>query len=75
MATLHARVQGGHIVVDGTTDLPDGTEMTLLVVDRDDEMTAEERAGLEAEIERGRADITAGLGMAAEDLLARVRAS
>jgi hypothetical protein len=75
MATLHARVRGGHIVVDETTDLPDGTEMTLLVVDRDDEMTAEERAALEAEIERGRADITAGLGIAADELLARVRAS
>lgn len=75
MATLHARVQGGHIVVDETTDLPDGTEMTLLVVDRDDEMTADERAELEADIERGRADITAGLGISAEDLLARVRSS
>ena len=75
MATLHARVQGGHIVVDETTDLPDGAEMTLLVVDRDDEMTADERAELEAEIARGRADITAGLGISAEDLLARVRAS
>jgi len=75
MATLHARVQGGHIVVDETTDLPDGTEMTLLVVDRDDEMTSEERAALEAEIERGRADISAGLGISAEDLLTRVRAS
>lgn len=74
MATLHARVRGGHIVVDETTDLQDGTEMTLLVVDRDDEMTVEERAALEAEIERGRADIIAGLGISAEDLLARVRA-
>ena len=62
-------------MVDETTDLPDGTEMTLLVLDHDDEMTAEERAALEAEIERGRADIIAGLGISAEDLLARVRAS
>ena|GEM_PF-4700210 len=61
-------------MVDETTDLQDGTEMTLLVVDRDDEMTVEERAALEAEIERGRADIIAGLGISAEDLLARVRA-
>ena len=75
MTTLHARVQGGHIVVDETTDLPDGTEMTLLVVDRDDEMTAEERAALEAQIERARADIAAGLGTTDEELLARVRAS
>jgi len=75
MATLHARVRGGHIVVEETTDLPDGTEMTLLVVDRDDEMTAEEREDLEAEIERGRVDISAGVGISAEELLTRVRAS
>jgi hypothetical protein len=49
--------------------------MTLLVVDHDDEMTTEGRAALEAEMERGRADIAAGLGIPAEELLARVRAS
>ena len=75
MATLRARVFDGHIVVDETTDLPEGTELTLLVVDGNDEMTAEERASLDAEIEQGRADIASGRGIAAEELLARVRAS
>ena len=75
MATLHARVRDGHIVVDETTDLPEGTELTLVMVEADDEMTAEERADLEAEIERGRADIAAGRGISGEALLARVRAS
>jgi hypothetical protein len=40
-----------------------------------DEATAEERAELEAEIERGRAEIAAGAGISVEELLARVRAS
>jgi hypothetical protein len=36
----------GHIVVDETTDLPEGTELTLVMVDADDDTTAEERADL-----------------------------
>jgi hypothetical protein len=44
ISTLHARVKGGQIVVEGKTDLPEGTELTLVMVESDDEMTAEERA-------------------------------
>jgi len=61
-------------VVEGKTDLPEGPELTPIVVDADDEMTAEERAGLEAELERGRAAIAAGQGISGDELLARVRA-
>jgi hypothetical protein len=43
------------------------------MVDADDEMTSEERADLEAELERGRAAIAAGQGISGEELLARVR--
>jgi len=71
---LRARVKGGHIVVDEPTDLPDGTELTLLLLEAEDELTAEERADLDAMIDRGRADIAAGKGVSPEDLLARVRA-
>ena len=73
MSTLHARVKGGQIVVEGKTDLPEGTELTLVMVEADDEMTPEERADLEAEIERGRAAIAAGGGISGDELLARVR--
>ena len=75
MSMLRARVKGGHIVVDETTDLPEGTELTLVLVDSPDEMTADERADLEAEIQRGRADIVAGNGISADDLLDRVHAT
>jgi hypothetical protein len=74
MAVLRARVKGGHIVVDEPTDLPDGTELKLLLLEGEDEMTAEECADLDAMIERGRADIAAGRGVSPEDLLARIRA-
>jgi hypothetical protein len=60
MSTLHARVQGGQIVVEQRTDLPERTQLTLFVAEADDEMTPEERAALEAELERGRAAIAAG---------------
>jgi len=73
MSTLHARVQGGHIVVDESTDLPEGTQLTLVMVDADDEMTPEERADLEAELDRGRVAIAAGRGISSDELLARVR--
>ena len=75
MSTLHARVQGGQIVVEERTDLPEGTQLTLVMVEADDEMTPEERVELEAEVERGRAAIVAGHGISGADLLARVRAS
>ena len=50
MAILRARVKGGHVVVEEPTDLPEGTELTLVLVDAEDEMTAEERADLDAAI-------------------------
>jgi hypothetical protein len=73
MSTLHARVRGGQIVVEGKTELPEGTELTLVMVDAEDEMTSEERADLEAELERGRAAIASGQGISGDELLARVR--
>jgi hypothetical protein len=62
-------------VVEEKTDLPEGTQPTLVMVDADDEMTPEERADLEAELERGRAAIAAGGGISGDDLLTRVRAT
>jgi hypothetical protein len=73
MSTLHARVEGGHIVVDEATDLSEGTQLTLVMVDADNEMSPEERADLEAELDRGRAAIAAGRGISGDELLARVR--
>jgi hypothetical protein len=75
MAHLPARVRDGHIVVDEATELPEGTKLTVMLLDSDDEMTAAERADLDVEIERGRADIVAGRGLSAEDLLSRIRSA
>ena len=39
MVTFRARVENGRIVVCGTTNLPEGTEVMLVVVDDADELT------------------------------------
>jgi hypothetical protein len=75
MAILRARVKGGHIVVDEPTDLPEGMEVTLALLDAEDDLSDSERVELEETMERGRVDIAAGRGVSAEDLLARIRAS
>jgi hypothetical protein len=65
---FRAHVEKGRIVVDDVTDLPDGAELALAVIDGD-EMTDAEVAGLEAQIERGRADLLAGRGISSSALL------
>jgi hypothetical protein len=55
MLPLKAHVQNGHFVVDQPTDLPEGTEVQLLLVEEDDsdDMTPEERAQLRRALDAG----------------------
>lgn len=65
------------MLVDEPTELPDGTELDLIVdeIDTLDDMDLEERAELEACIDRGLAEIASGVpGIPAADLLASLRA-
>jgi hypothetical protein len=75
MSILHARVERGRIVVDEVTYLSEGTQLTFVMADAYDEMTAGERADLEAEMVRARTGIAAGRGLSGDELLARVRGS
>jgi hypothetical protein len=68
MALLRAHVEGGRIVVDEPTDLPEGMEVTLALLDAEDDLSDSERVELEATIDRGRADIPAGRGVSAENV-------
>lgn len=71
---MHARkvqVKNGRLVLDEATDLPDGAEVEVLVID--DELTAEERAELHASLDRALEDSDAGRGMDASEYLARYR--
>ena len=72
---MHARkvqVRNGRLVLDEPTDLPDGAEVEVLVID--DELTTEERAELHASLDRALEDSDAGRGMDAWEYLERYRA-
>lgn len=70
---LKARVKNGRLVLDEPTDLPEGREVYLAVVDEGDELDDEERAALHASIERGIAELDAGEGVDADVVLAKIR--
>lgn len=72
--TLRARVRGGRVVVEDTIDLPEDTELRLLVVDEGDGLDEEDRARLHAAIEESQAQIDRGETVPLEEVLADVRA-
>jgi hypothetical protein len=59
MRAHKAQVRGGRLVLDEPTDLPEGTEVELVTVAEDD-FDSEERARLDAALERSRAQARAG---------------
>lgn len=71
---MHARkiqVKDGRLVLNEPTDLPDGAEVEILVID--DELTAEERADLHASLDRALDDSDGGRGTDAWEFLERYR--
>ena len=56
---VSARVLNGQIVLDEPIELPEGTTVQVLLTDPD-ELTAEERAELEAAIDEGADDFERG---------------
>jgi hypothetical protein len=74
MHALKAHVESGRIVVDDPTDLPDGTELRLVLADEGDDFDDEERAALHQALAQGSADIAAGRTMDAQEFLAKLDA-
>jgi hypothetical protein len=75
MHAVKAQVRNGHLVIDEPTDLPEGTEWKLVLVDTfADEMDAEERAEFLRELEISAAEADAGQLVDAADVLAKLRA-
>ena len=66
-------MKNGRLVLDEPTDLPDGAEVEVLVID--DELTAEERAELHESLDRALEDSDAGRRMDAWEYLERYRAN
>ena len=77
MQALKAHVRNGHFVSDEPTDLPEGTEVELQLVNVADPcagMTPKERAEFETELAAGYAEADAGELIDADDVLAKLRA-
>ncbi|MGE0400549.1 MAG: hypothetical protein AB7T06_27820 [Kofleriaceae bacterium] len=72
MQALKVLVKNGRLVVDEPTDLPDGAEVEIVVID--DKLTTEERAELHASLDRALDDSEAGEGVDATEYLEQYRA-
>jgi hypothetical protein len=73
MRALKAHVRGGRLVLDEPTNLPEGAEVRVALVDGD-ELDDRERAELHAAIMAAEAELDAGQAVTEDDLWARLRA-
>jgi hypothetical protein len=73
MQPLKAHVHNGRLVLDEPTDLPEGAEVNLAIVD-EDEMGEEERARLHAALERSTAQAKAGKLIDGDEVIGRLLA-
>lgn len=60
MTPLRARVENGRLHLDEPTELPDGTELDLVVDDEGDDLTENERQALHSALSRSWASAEAG---------------
>ncbi|UJR82094.1 Hypothetical protein I5071_41590 [Sandaracinus amylolyticus] len=72
MSSIRARVRDGRLIVDAPTDLPDGLEVTLAIVD--DDLDDDSRRAMEASIEESYAQIERGEMLDAADVIRGLRA-
>jgi hypothetical protein len=72
--TLRARVRGGRLVLDEPIDLPEGSEVDLVLADEQDDLDEEDRARLHAALDRARAQVQRGETLGKDEFLARLRA-
>jgi hypothetical protein len=73
MRAMKAQVKNGRLVLDEPTDLPEGREVELVVVD-DQEFTPEERARLLQAIEDGIEDVARGEHVDGFEFIGQLRA-
>lgn len=76
MLPLKAHVQNGHFVVEEPTDLPEGTEVQLLLVQEEtlDDLPPDERAEVLQMLEAGFDDIEAGRVVEGDEIVRRLLA-
>ena len=71
--TLKAQVRGGRLLLDEPTDLPEGSEVELVIADEGDDLDDTDRAQLHAALRRSEGELQAEYGIDAEEALARLR--
>jgi Protein of unknown function DUF104 len=71
MLTVRARVRNGRLIVDEPTDLPEGSEVELAVVE--DELDDEDRARLHSALDAADDELHAGKGIPGDQFLAELR--
>lgn len=74
MKTLRAHVKDGKVIVDDSVELPDGTQLHLVVADESDDLTTEEREALHEALRAAWRSVEAGRLVSADDVLAELRA-
>jgi hypothetical protein len=74
MRALKAHVRGGRLVLDEPTNLPEGAEVRVALVDGD-ELDDSERAELHTAIMAAEAELDAGQAITEDDLWVRLRAA
>jgi len=71
---IKGRVEGGRLKVDEEIDLPDGTEVEMLIIDDDDDgLDDAEREELHKALAESQEDIKAGRLVDAADVLKGLR--
>jgi hypothetical protein len=72
--TLRARVRGGRLVLDEPIDLPEGSEVDLVLADEQDDLDDGERARLHAAIDHARTQVQQGATLDKAQFLERLHA-
>jgi hypothetical protein len=71
--TIKARVRNGRLILDEPTDLPDGTEVDLVLLDPGDWLDDDDRAALHRALAASSADVEAGRVVDAATILRDLR--
>jgi hypothetical protein len=71
--SMKAIVRSGRLVLDEPTDLPEGTEVSLVATELDEELDEVDRARLHAALDRSLQEFVAGDGRPAREALAWLR--
>jgi UDP-N-acetyl-D-mannosaminuronate dehydrogenase len=74
MQSLRAVVRNGRLVMDEPTELPEGTELVLTVLDEADDLDNDERARLHESLRRSMAQARAGQLIDADTVIGKLRA-